>query len=287
MVAWLRLVGVDMRNVAPLLQLNDRQWLWSEWDAASSLCPRDRSVLSAAECGVASRIQHFTRFGTVGPSLVLPPGLGFGLARTTRWANVASVVGAGVSISTDDTHRAIVHLAKSVDMPTHDALNLLLNESFFVTAQMGNLDGAFVVERHFWKKSASQSVQDLTSLGIVSDTATLTPLLNISVGESQVTIIGPRSRTIIHYGEDMEALKKRLVEEETEQSVRTLWAREAELVEGKRPTRTLWSDAERQQLLADGVVTGFVPVFRPPPVDSGVVASLSDLTFWAFEPAKR
>uniref|UniRef100_A0A914UIF6 Tox-GHH domain-containing protein n=1 Tax=Plectus sambesii TaxID=2011161 RepID=A0A914UIF6_9BILA len=292
-VSWLRLVGIDMRNVVPLLQLNDRRWLSAEWDVASALCSAERSVLSAAECGVASRIQHFSRFATVGPSLVLPPGLGLGVARRVRWANVASVVGAGVSISTDGTNRAVVHIAKSVDMPTHDALNLLLNESFFVGAQLAALDAAApagsraIVERHFWKKSAEQSVQDLTSLGIVSETATLTSLLNISVGDSQVTIVGPRSRTIIHYGDNMEALRRRLVKEETKGVERRVWAREADLVERKQPTRTPWSESQRQQLLADGFVSDFAPVFRPPPADSGVVASLSDLTFWEFKSTKR
>jgi hypothetical protein len=286
-VSWLRLVGIDMHNVAPLLQLNDQRWLSAYWDAAASLCPRDRPVLSAAECGVATRIQHFSRFATVGPSLVLPPAPNRGEIHA-RWSAVPSVVGSGVAISTDRANRAIVHLAESVEMATHDALNLLLNESFFVGAQLGP-DGAgsrAIVERHFWKKSADKSVQDLTSLGIVSETATLTPLLNISVGEDELIIIGAQSRTYIHYGDDMEALKNRLAQEQTMDSVRRLWAHEVELVRHKRPTRTQWSDAQRQQLLVDGAVSGFAPVFRPP-VDSAVAASSADLTFWTIESANR
>src|SRR4051794_39944613 len=89
---WLRLAGLELSRVVPLLDPTSTAALSTQF-----LCGED-FISFGAECHLRERVRQFHRLQTVEASSVLPR-TPFGDSRLLRWSSSASVFGEGITVT--------------------------------------------------------------------------------------------------------------------------------------------------------------------------------------------
>ncbi|KAK0414638.1 hypothetical protein QR680_011539 [Steinernema hermaphroditum] len=282
---WFKLAGIELPNLVPALRLLHGRRLDSQndWEDVGRLCDsKSSTIFSAALCAVKPNVRHFEQFLTVENSRVQPPfvntidGL---IAKPVSYMRSDSIGFLGVMVGPGGELRP--RFADPIDAASREALALLLNGSRLVDADSFALYAHRMpaVEIHVHK---SGPMDDLTNYGIVSREATLSKLLNITVDSDRITINGEDSKIVVHYQQNTDLIRAELVRYRNQHFANLVWVDEKRRLQaGNSVLRRNWSPSERSQLLEQGVVSGYKPMFVP----GHRKPDAANLRLWTFDRA--
>lgn len=264
---WLSLSGLEMDRVVPLLA-NPTQISSLSQD---SLCPATQHVSLGSECSLRKRIRHFQQFLSTDTSKVLPK-TPFTSPESLHWAPSPAVYGEGVTV-TNYSGLAVLEFSASADPLLQSAMLVLLNESAVLPvvnlAISSDTKNGPAVEHFFWKPDPISAREDLESLGIGSERATLTSQLNVSISDvtdkrtSTAKLIKVRSKlaglSIYYGGESPVEASEYFSDAQLDRMSDSLWRREARTVKNKAlRTKYGWSEKELEELSKTGRVDGYL-----------------------------
>jgi hypothetical protein len=276
---WLRLCGLDVGSMIPLLQLGDA--------VHKSLCDARSPVVSGSEC---THVAQFRRYYTLEylRTPPTPPAVQPAAHRRMPFVNVNSLWAASTGLLYTSNGK-LVRLVESAD---NQRYHRLLTSALVASTQRVNVtewpaqDAPELITRQDVCRAVGMHINDdLSALGGIVNT--LTPNINVTYdGNDRLLIQSASSLLVVHYGScaKIEAQRTSRIEQTM---IARLWARERRALDTTPSTAvdTRWNPMQVNELRRTGSVSGYEATLQPIAVNRTYL--LDDSSFWQLTDTTR